>query len=54
MGDRKVAWETWLFACKKLKVADPKIVPAELVPEFAKFIDRERAVIQAEMMGEGA
>ena len=54
MGDRKVAWDTWLFACKKLKVADPKIVPAELVPEFAKFIDRERAVIQAEMMGEGA
>jgi hypothetical protein len=54
MGDRKVAWDTWLFACKKLGVKDPKVLPTGLVPEFAKFINRERAAIQAEMMGEGA
>lgn len=54
MGDRKVAWDTWLFACKKFGVKDPKVLPTDLVPEFAKFINRERAAIQAEMMGEGA
>ena len=54
MGDRKAAWDTWLFACKKFGVTDPKVLPTDLVPEFAKFINRERAAIQAEMMGEGA
>jgi len=54
MGSKEEAWKVWTFLCEQFGVTNPKFIPEAAVPEFAKFINRDRAAIQADIMGEGA
>ena len=51
MGSKEEAWKVWTFLCEQFGVTNPKFIPEAAVPEFAKFINRDRAAIQADMMG---